>query len=138
MSGSTALDQPARAAGDVRLAAASLDELEHGVAVVAAVPHHAGSRQAGQQVGHGGLVRGLAGREQQPDRQSLVVHYGVDLGAQSATRTANGVIRAPFFPPAACWCARMIELSISCSDCGERADSVSKMRSHTPAFAQRL
>jgi hypothetical protein len=26
----------------------------------------------------------------------------MDFGAQSATRTANGVIRAPFFPPAAC------------------------------------
>jgi hypothetical protein len=26
----------------------------------------------------------------------------VDLAAQSATGTANGVIRAPFFPPAAC------------------------------------
>jgi hypothetical protein len=27
---------------------------------------------------------------------------GVDLGAQSSTRTANGVILAPFFPPPAC------------------------------------
>jgi hypothetical protein len=26
----------------------------------------------------------------------------VDFGGQSSTRTANGVIRAPFFPPAAC------------------------------------
>jgi hypothetical protein len=26
----------------------------------------------------------------------------MDFGAQSSTRTANGVILAPFFPPAAC------------------------------------
>jgi hypothetical protein len=26
----------------------------------------------------------------------------VDLGAQSSTRTADGVILAPFFPPLAC------------------------------------
>jgi hypothetical protein len=38
----------------------------------------------------------------QPDRQAVLIDHGVDLGAQSATRTANGVILAPFFPPAAC------------------------------------
>src|SRR5262249_61498635 len=86
----------------------------------------------------GGLVRGLPGAQDQPKRQATLVDDSVDLGAQSAMRTADGAIFAPFLPPAACWCARMIELSIKCSDCGERAAKASKTRSHTPALAQRL
>jgi hypothetical protein len=27
----------------------------------------------------------------------------VDLAGQSSTRATDGVIRTPFFPPAACW-----------------------------------
>jgi hypothetical protein len=48
------------------------------------------------------------------------------------------VILAPLFPPAACWWARTIELSIRCSECGERAESASKTESQTPFLAQRL
>jgi hypothetical protein len=51
----------------------------------------------------------------------------VELGAQSATRTANDVIRTPFFAPAACWWARTIDESTRCSDCGGRAASASKI-----------
>jgi hypothetical protein len=45
---------------------------------------------------------GLAGGEHQPQRQSVGADDGMDLGAQSSTRAADGVILAPFFPPAAC------------------------------------
>ena len=85
-----------------------------------------------------GLVRRLALRQDNAHRQAGLVDDGVDLGAQSSTRTANGVIRTPFLPPAACWWARTIELSMNCKDWGERAANVSKIRSHTPALAQRL
>jgi hypothetical protein len=44
----------------------------------------------------------LAGREQQADGQAAGVDHDMDFAAQSSTRTADGVIRAPFFPPAAC------------------------------------
>jgi hypothetical protein len=44
----------------------------------------------------------LAGRQDEPDRQSVGIDDGMDLRAQSSTRTADGVIRAPFLPPAAC------------------------------------
>jgi hypothetical protein len=40
--------------------------------------------------------------EHQPNRQSVLIDSNVDLGAQSSTRTADGVIFAPFLPPAAC------------------------------------
>jgi len=86
------------------------DQLEHGVGVIAAAgDDRSRDWQPAEELGHGGHVRGLAGREQQPHGQPVLVDDRVDLGAQSATRTANGVIRAPLFPPAACWWARMIE-----------------------------
>jgi hypothetical protein len=44
----------------------------------------------------------LACGEYQLDRQSVLIDHRMDFGAQSSTRTANGVIRTPFFPPAAC------------------------------------
>lgn len=51
----------------------------------------------------GRFVGRLARCEQQADRQAVVVDDGVELGGQSSTRTTDGVIRAPLFPPAACW-----------------------------------
>jgi hypothetical protein len=44
----------------------------------------------------------LSRGEHQPNRQSALIDNSVDLGAQSSTRTADGVIFAPFLPPAAC------------------------------------
>ena len=72
-------------------------------AVVATVGDHvAGRLQALDQLGHGGLVGGLAGRQHQRTGSPRLIDHGVDLGAQSSTRTADGVIRTPFLPPAAC------------------------------------
>ena len=89
------------------------DQPDDGLSVVAAVGDRvARRREPVEQRRDAGLVRGLAGAEQQAQRQAAGVDHGVDLGAQSATRTADGVIRAPFFPPAACWWARTIEVSI--------------------------
>jgi len=80
------------------------DQIEDGIAVVAAIPNY-GSwyRQTREELRHGLHVGSLPGRDQQPNRQAVLVDDGMDFGAQSSTRTANGVIRAPFFPPAACW-----------------------------------
>jgi hypothetical protein len=59
--------------------------------------------EAIEQLGSSAQVVGLAGGEDQADWQAVLVDDGVDLGAQSATRTTDGVIFAPFFAPAACW-----------------------------------
>ena len=108
-----ALDLDAALGRDMGLATCLSDEVDDGAAVVAAVgDERLGRRQSGQKVRHGGLVRRLPWRDQQPDRQSVLIDDGMDLGAQSATRTANGVIRTPFFPPAACWWALTIDESI--------------------------
>lgn len=98
---------------DMGLATRISNEVDDGAAVVTTVSdERLGRRQSGQKVWHGGLVRRLPWGDQQPDRQSVLIDDGMDLGAQSATRTANGVIRTPFLPPAACWWALTIDESI--------------------------
>ena len=134
-----ALDLAVALGRDVGVAAAGADEIDNGLGVVAAVgDQRPGWREPVDQRLDRRLVGCLPGRERDPQRQPVLVDQCVDLGAQSATRTADGVILAPFLPPAACWWARMIELSIRCMDAGDPADSASNTRTHTPAFAQRL
>ena len=89
------------------------EQFEDGFGVVAAIGDGvAGRPEAVDERRHGGLVGGLAWAQNQLDGQSAGVDDGVDLRAQSSTRTTDGVIRGPFFPPAACWCARTMEESI--------------------------
>ena len=115
------------------------DEIKDGLGIVASIgDERLGRRQSFDERRDRGLVGGLAGGEHDPQRQAVLIDHDVDLGAQSSTRTADGVIFAPLLPPAACWWARTMELSIRCSDWGEAADNASKIRSQTPALAQRL
>lgn len=124
---------------DVGRCADGLDLLDQSAGVIAAIGDDmAGPGQAGDQLGPDALVGGLSLRQAQADGQATFVDDGVDLGAQSPTREADGVIRAPFFPPAACWWARMIELSMKAMDSGECSDRALKTLTQTPAFAQRL
>lgn len=79
------------------------DHPQDGFGIVAAVGDGiCGGPQAVEQGWDSRLVGSLARREQQADRQASGIDHGMQLGAQSSTRTADGVIRAPFFPPAAC------------------------------------
>ena len=132
--------KPAVALGwNVRPPAEGGDEVEDGAGVIAAIRNQIATRgEPRDQVGDGDPIMGLSRCKDDAERQSAVIDRDIDLGAQSSTRTADGVIRAPFLPPAACWWARTIELSIKCIDCGERAAKASNTRSHTPALAQRL
>jgi hypothetical protein len=124
---------------DMGRGAIGLDEFDNGASKEATVGDHvAGQAEPLDQLWKRRLVGSLTGCEDQAHREAVLIHDGVDLGAQSSTRTADGVIRTPFLPPAACWCARTIELSIRCKEFGERCASVSKILSHTPALAQRL
>ena len=132
------VDEPLAGRGDVGFGAGGADQVEQAVGVIAAIGHDMAAFQAGQQIGRRLQVVGLAGSQYQPDWQTVLVDDGVDLGAQSSTRAADGVIRAPFFPPAACWWARMIELSIKAMEPGDLAAKVSNTRSQTPARAHRL
>lgn len=76
--------------------------------------------QASQQFGR--HFRGLGDGQHQTGRQAVLIDDGVDLGAQSSTRAADGVIPSP--PPpvfllAACWWARMMELSTNAMEPGD-------------------
>ena len=84
------------------------NELEDGAGVAAAavgdgVP---GRLKAVKEGRHGSLVGGLARGENEAARQAKAVDDDVDFGAQPASRASDGVIRTPFFPPAACWWAQ--------------------------------
>ena len=90
-----------------------LDRCDDGLAEVASVSEHvAGQAKRSNEVRSRGLVGGLPRREQQPDGQPVPVDDRVYFRRQSPARETDGVIRAPLFPPAACWCARTMELSI--------------------------
>ena len=88
---------------DVRSRAAACEELDDRACAVAAIGDGlTGRPQAIDQRRQCRLVGGLAGRQEETDRQAIGIDDGMDLGGQSSTRKADGVIRAPFFPPAAC------------------------------------
>ena len=123
----------------MRSPAAGLDRLDHGATEVAAVRYDVtGQSERRDRLRRRCLVGGLARSEDQAHRQPAPVYHGMDLGAQPSTGATDGVIRAPLFPPAACWWARTMELSIRCREPGERSASASNTRSQTPAFAHRL
>ena len=121
------------------LAAAATDQINQVLPVISAIGDDDGRRgKSFDKCGRNGLVGRLSWRESEADRQSALIDDDMDLAGQSSTRAADGVIRAPFLPPAACWWARTMELSINCIDCGEAAARASKTCSHTPALAHRL
>lgn len=120
------------------LGAAGTDEVEQRIRVIATVGDDVTAFEAFEQMRSGTQIMGLTCGQREPHRQTFLIDDRIDLGAQSSTRTADGVILAPFFPPAACWWARTIELSISAIDVGDFAAKISKIRTHTPALAHRL
>jgi hypothetical protein len=90
-------------AGDVSGGSRGLDGLSHGSAEVAAIGDNIPTQgERSNQLRRSGLVRGLAWGEHEADRQATVVDNSVNLACQSPTGATNGVIRAPFLPPAAC------------------------------------
>ena len=78
----------------------------------------------------------LTGREVNRGRPSLRVTRRVDFSAQAPAAPPKALfLRAPFFAPAACWCARtMVESIIANSLLGQAARAL-KTRSQTPACA---
>ena len=120
------------------LGAAGPDKIEQRIGVISAVGDDMAALQPFEQVGRSAQIVSLSCGEHEPYRQTVLIDQSVDLGAQSSTRAADGVIFAPFLPPAACWWARMIELSMKAIEWGDFAASVSNIRTQTPALAQRL
>ena len=118
--------------------AAGPDHVQQCVSVVASVCDDVAAFETCKQKRRRAQVVLLSGGQHQAHRQAILIDQGVDLGAQSSTRTADGVILVPFFPPAACWWARIMELSINAIEWDDLAAKVSKTRTQMPALAQRL
>jgi hypothetical protein len=99
-----ALDLAVTAGRDVRPSATRFDQIDDSPSVIAAVSDEVSIRlEPFDQSRRNGLIGRLTLRKHNPYRHSLLIDYRIDLGAQSSARTTDGVIRAPFFPPAACW-----------------------------------
>ena len=97
-----AQDEAVPLRGDMRLGASSLDEIEQRTRIVAAVDDDmAASETCEQRRGRNRVMR-LTGSQHEPHGQAVLIDNGIDFGAQSPTRATDGVILAPFFPPAAC------------------------------------
>lgn len=84
------------------LGAAGTDQLKQSIRVITTIRDDVATFETIEQMGCGTQIVGLSRRQSEPYRKTLLINHGVDLGAQSSTRTADGVILAPFFPPAAC------------------------------------
>lgn len=98
-----AADPDIALAGDVSAAAHGFYEVNDTAREVAAISNDAAPQcEAGKQFRRCGLVGGLARSKDQPHGQPARVDHDMDLGAQSASRSSDGVIRGPFFPPASC------------------------------------
>jgi hypothetical protein len=77
-----AMNQPAAEAWNMGPCPGLADEVENSVAVIAAVCDDiAPGRQIPQELGHDALVVRLACGQNDADRQAMVVHERVDLGA---------------------------------------------------------
>lgn len=99
-----ALNLAVTAGRDMSPPAAAFDQIDQGASIISAIGDEiAAGFDLFDQCRCHRLVRRLARRQNDSHRQARLVDDGIDLGAQSSTRTANGVIRTPFFPPAACW-----------------------------------
>lgn len=57
-------------------------------------------------------VVSLAGRKDEAQRVAEGVDGDMDFRGRAAARAADGLSFGPPFPPAACWCARMIVASM--------------------------
>jgi len=84
------------------------------------------------------VVAYLATRQVNPYRIAQCIHYGMDLGGISTSRTTNPLFFVPPFPPEPCWCTRTYDPSIISSSSSRSLDSPSKSFSHSPRLVHRV
>lgn len=87
----------------MRASACGLHDINDGLRVITAVGDKIPTiRQPCDQFGHHRAIGCLTGAQTKAQGQAIAIDDSVYLCTQSSTRTANGVIRTPFLPPAAC------------------------------------
>jgi hypothetical protein len=124
------VDKAVACGRNVSFRSARADQCEQSICIISAVGDDVAAPEPVEQIWRRFQIVDLSGRQ----------HPFIDgsIRAQSATRTADGVIFAPFFPQTACSWARIIELPISAIKPGDFAARSSKTLIQTPARAQRL
>jgi hypothetical protein len=116
---------------------AESEESPDAIGVVGAVSKHMLGREPVDQGFGLRAVVDLTWRKDQAERIAKSVDGDMDFGAQPAARAADRLRLNPPFPPAACWCARMIVASMMrCSRSGSSL-SAARMCDQTPRLAQR-
>jgi hypothetical protein len=96
-----------------------------------------------QQRGDLGRLVALAGGQDEADRLAAPFGAEMDFGREAAAGAAEGLVAAPFFAPAALWCARIVVPSRKCKTqsrspaASASACSAASARSQTPARCQR-
>jgi site-specific DNA recombinase len=111
------------------------------VGIIAHVPDQA-ARAGGKvvdQIGEGAGLVGLAGREDEGERQAAGIAAQVQLGREPAARAAQRLTVLPPLAPAACWWARMTVPSSICtrSSAAPLSARAAKSASDTPRSRQR-
>jgi hypothetical protein len=88
---------------NVRFGALAFDQGADAIGIIGFVgdKDRAGAQAIEQRVG-GRCVVGVACGEAEPNRQSLGIDKGVDLGRQAAARATETMISTPLFAVAAC------------------------------------
>jgi hypothetical protein len=81
------------------LCAAGPNHAQQSIGVISTVSHDVAALEAIQQMRCCSQITSLPGGQHQPDRQTVLIDNLVHFGAQSSTRTADGVIFATFLPP---------------------------------------
>ena len=89
--------------GNMCLGTAGPDQIEQSIGIIATVGDDVAALEACEQMRRCTQVMSLACGQHEPHGKAFLIDHRIDLGAQSSTRTADGVILALFFPPAACW-----------------------------------
>ena len=124
---------PAVAGWHVLMSAKSVSLLDESRPITVAADI-AAERQAIDQFSQVSLGRRLPPRQKNASRRSVAVDQQFDLGADSSTRLAAGLIRILALLPALV-CRR--RTSVEMIDCSDRAASISSTFSHIPCAAPR-
>jgi hypothetical protein len=79
------------------LGTAGADQVEQGIGLITMVCDDVAAFESFEQMRSGAQVVSLTRGQREPYRQAFLIDDRIDLGTQSSTRTADGVILTPFF-----------------------------------------
>lgn len=119
-----------------RLHVPAVDRIDNAIGIVSGICNQSLTGRVRDQVLCLRRVVLLAGGEDDVKRLAFGGRDRVNFGRKTSSRTAQSIASDPPFPPAASWCARTTEPSMS-EPTSSSMHNALKTRSHTPRFAHR-